>query len=289
MTLIHPDVNRDPGLLRIELDSGFRRNGLTINIAVREEGILIIKSSRIYLMEKLKSGAARLGINLTERQIALFEVYYREIIAWHKRINLTSITDYEGVQVKHFLDALTVMTALESGESKEKLKIIDIGTGAGLPGIPLKIALPDINLTLLEATGKKAKFLEHLVMELGLEDVAIVAERAETVAHDAKYREKFDVAVSRAVAALPALVELMLPFCNIGGRCIAQKKGDIREELEQSRKAISVMGGVLREIKSVALKDLADNRCLVIINKVALTPAAYPRRPGMPEKRPLTS
>lgn len=240
-------------------------------------------------MDKLKSGAARLGINLTSQQLELFERYYREIIEGNKRVNLTSVTDYAGVQVKHFLDSLTVASAIDFTDAGKQLNIVDVGTGAGLPGIPLKLALPDLRLTLIEATGKKARFLEELIKKLDLNDVEIVAARAETAAHDSRYREQFDVAVSRAVAALPALMELTLPFCKAGGYCIAQKKGDIRQELEQSQKAIGVMGGVLREVKPVTLEELADSRCLVIADKIKETPAAYPRRPGMPEKRPLIS
>jgi 16S rRNA (guanine527-N7)-methyltransferase len=240
-------------------------------------------------MDKLKSAAEKLGIYLNHGQIEQFEIYYRELIEWNKRINLTSITDYEEVQVKHFLDSLTVVTAIDPKDTGKSLTVIDVGTGAGLPGIPLKIILPDIKLALLEATAKKTKFLEHLIIKLGLKEVEIVAERAEEAAHKPQYREKFDIVLSRAVAALPALVELTLPFCTLGGYCIAQKKGDIEGEIEQSKKAIKVMGGHLREIKPVTIKELDDNRCLVIIDKVKSTPAEYPRRPGMPEKRPIIS
>lgn len=239
-------------------------------------------------MEKLKSSAQNLGINLTPLELGKFEDYYRLLIDWNTRINLTSITDYEEVQAKHFLDSLSV-ASIDSARWREGLKVIDIGTGAGLPGVPLKITFPDIKLTLLEATMKKTKFLEKVVDKLGLKSVEIVADRAETAAHDTKYREKFDVVLSRAVAALPALAELMLPFCNIGGVCIVQKKGDIGEEIKQAGKAISVMGGKLREVKAVELKELDDNRWLVILEKISLSPDNYPRRPGIPEKRPITS
>jgi 16S rRNA (guanine527-N7)-methyltransferase len=240
-------------------------------------------------MEKLKSGAKKLGIYLTPEQLEKFEIYYRELIDWNKRINLTSITDYEEVQVKHFLDSLTVTLAMQPIDEGKVLNVIDIGTGAGLPGIPLKIVFPNINLTLLEATGKKAKFLEHLVDRLGLDKVEIAVGRAEEIARDAQYREKFDLVLSRAVASLPALVELTLPFCTVGGCCIAQKKGDIGREVERALKAMAVVGGSLREVKSIELEELNDKRCLIIIDKVKSTPAEYPRRPGIPAKRPIVS
>jgi 16S rRNA (guanine527-N7)-methyltransferase len=238
-------------------------------------------------MEKLKSGSEKLGILLTPIQIEQFEVYYRELVDWNKRINLTSITDYEEVQIKHFLDSLTLTAAIDLKDGGKRLKLIDVGTGAGLPGIPLKIVFNGISLTLLEATVKKTKFLEHIIEKLTLENVDVIAERAEIAAHNARYREQFDVVISRAVATLPALTELMLPFCRISGTCIAQKKGDIEGEVEQAEKAITVMGGKLREVKFVELKEFDDNRCLVIVDKIQSTPVLYPRRPGMPEKRPI--
>jgi 16S rRNA (guanine527-N7)-methyltransferase len=238
-------------------------------------------------MEKLKSGAQKLGIYLASEQIEQFEIYYRELIDGNKKVNLTRITDYEEVQVKHFLDSLTIIPAIKPGDGGWGLRVIDVGTGAGLPGIPLKIVFPNMNVTLLEATTKKAKFLEHLIGRLGLGKVEIAVGRAEEIAHDAQYREKFDLVLSRAVATLPTLVELMLPFCKVGGGGIAQKKGDIRKEVEQALKAMAVMGGNLREIKPVELEEFNDKRCLIIIDKVKSTPVEYPRRPGMPTKRPI--
>jgi 16S rRNA (guanine527-N7)-methyltransferase len=237
-------------------------------------------------MERLKSGAQKLGINLTEGQLDKFETYYRELIDWNKKVNLTSITGYEDVQIKHFLDSLTVFMVVPLGKS---LKIIDIGTGAGLPGIPLKIVSPGTDLTLLEATAKKVRFLKHLVVSLSLDGVTIVVGRAEEIAHDERYREKFDLALARALAPLPALAELTLPFCEVGGCFIAQKKGNIEEEVAKSLKAIDVLGGKLREVKPIVLGELNDNRFLIIIDKIKPTPPRYPRRPGIPAKRPILS
>ena len=238
-------------------------------------------------MAGLRDGAARLGIDLTAEQLRQFEVYYREMISWNRRINLTRITGYEDVQIKHFLDSLTIILGFSSDEPGRELKIIDAGSGAGLPGIPLKITLSGIRLTLLEATTRKAAFLKHVASELGLDDVEVVNERAETAARDEQHRERYDIVVSRAVAPLAVLAELTLPFCAVGGCLIAPKKGNISTEIEQSSTAIDILGGETGRVVDIKLEELADARCLVIVNKVSQTPAKYPRRPGIPAKRPL--
>ena len=235
-------------------------------------------------MDILKSGALKLGINLTSAQTEQFEVYYRELVDWNQRMNLTSITGYEAVQVKHFLDSLSILQVTDRAQS---LNVIDVGTGAGLPGIPLKIAAPNIKLTLLEATAKKARFLSHIVDKLGLDDVQIVTGRAEEVAHKPEYREQFDLVLSRAVAPLPALVELTLPFCGVGNHFIAHKKGDIIREMERARKVVSMMGGIYKEVNSLLLEDSGDRRYLIVIEKLEPSPAEYPRRPGIPAKKPI--
>ncbi len=238
-------------------------------------------------MEKLYIGATKLGLHLNPRQLEQFSIYYQELVDWNQRMNLTTITDYEEVQIKHFLDSLTVTLACQPQISQAETRLIDVGTGGGLPGIPLKILFPNIRLVLLDSTTKKATFLRHLKQKLGLDNVEIVVGRAEEVAHLSEYREKFDIALSRAVASLPTLVELTLPFCTIGGSFIAQKKGDINIEIDRADKAIGLLGGKLREVKRVDLEEFTDQRQLIIIEKVSPTPPQYPRRPGMPKKRPL--
>ena len=238
-------------------------------------------------MEKLCACTQKLGYQLNPRQLEQFLVYYQELVDWNQRINLTSITDHEEVQIKHFCDSLTVTLALKPSEPGNHPHVLDVGSGAGFPGIPLKILLPDISLVLLESTTKKAVFLRHLKEKLALDDVEIVTSRAEETAHLEQYREKFDIVLSRAVAPLSALVELTLPFCTIGGHFIAQKKGGIDDEISQAAKAIGTLGGSLREIKRIELEEFPDERYLIIIDKVSPTPAQYPRRPGIPEKRPI--
>jgi len=244
-------------------------------------------------MERLIDGAKRLGLPLTAEQVASFQLYYEELVRWNRRVNLTAIVDYEEVQLKHFLDSLTVALALKEMPSRT----LDIGTGGGLPGVPLKILYPGIGLTLVDSVHKKAAFLHHLVDRLGLEGVEVLAERAERLAHDERYRQRFDLVLSRGVAKLATLAELALPFCSLGGAFIAMKKGEIDDEIDAAKQAIDILGGRLREVKRVSLggseRDgwmrLGENekRALVVVDKINHTPQRYPRRPGIPQKRPL--
>ncbi len=239
-------------------------------------------------MDKLIEGAHELGIELSSRQIELFQTYYRELVEWNKKINLTTITDHSSVQVRHFLDSLTVTLALPVADVKKRgLEVIDIGTGAGFPGVPLKILLPGLSLVLIEPTAKKTSFIQHIIHLLGLEDVEVLNSTAEEAAHALTYREHFSVVLSRAVARLPTLVELSLPFCRIGGRFIAQKKGEINHEIAQAEKAIATLGGRLDRVTELRLSAFTEVRYLVIIDKISPTPERYPRRPGMPRRRPI--
>jgi 16S rRNA (guanine527-N7)-methyltransferase len=248
----------------------------------------VIISCRRFYMERLVEGAHELGIEFNARQVKQFELYYQVLIEWNKNVNLTAITDYEEAQLKHFLDSITVTLALTKEElNSPNLSIIDIGTGAGFPGLPLKILLGQARLVLLDSTAKKGTFLQHITRELGLDNVEVVIGRAEEIAHLPSFRQRFDLVVSRAVASLPALVELALPFCQIGGRFVAQKKGDARAEINGASKAIEILGGKLSQVKKIEMGGLSDERYLVIIDKIYPTPEKYPRRTGIPVRRPI--
>lgn len=247
---------------------------------------LIKVKTRQPLIPTLRHGLAELGLALSDDQVQGFQVYERELEVWNRRFNLTRITGREQVQTLHFLDSLTATLPL-SPEIKDGGQVIDIGSGAGFPGMPLRIALPGLRLTLVEAVGKKVAFLQHLLDTLDLPDVQVLHDRSETLAHVPQLRESFDVALARGLSPLPVLVELALPFCRIGGSLIAHKKGDIARELEDASNAISLLGGRLVEVQRVDMEGLEDNRALVIVEKESPSPARYPRRPGIPKKRPL--
>ena len=232
----------------------------------------------------LRRGAVELGLALSERQFEQFEAYFHLLVEWNARFNLTAVTGYEAVQATHFLDSLSVALA---GIDLDGKRLIDVGAGAGFPGLALKIAFPGIKLTLLEATGKKAVFLTHVASALGFDDVTVLNSRAEEAGQQAPHREKYHVAIARAVASLDTLCELCLPFCRRGGVFIAMKKGNIAAEIDSAQKAIDTLGGRLRSITPVELSDLPDARKLVIIEKVAATPPEYPRRNGLPAQKPL--
>jgi len=238
-------------------------------------------------MDRLELGAKKLGLHLDQKQLEQFSAYYRELIDWNRRINLTTVTDYDEVQIKHFLDSLTVTLAWSPQKNSAGARLIDVGSGAGMPGLPLKILFPDIRLTLLEATAKKAVFLNHLKDKLKLNNAEIITGRAEEIAHLDEYREGFDIVLARAVAPLPALAELSLPFLKLGGSFIAQKKGAIEREIHRASKAIENLGGSLRGVVAIDLEEFPDERRLVVIEKISPTPPKYPRRPGIPAKRPL--
>lgn len=238
------------------------------------------------MMERLIAGARELGLALTPEQIASFELYYHNLIAWNSRMNLTAITGYEEVQVKHFLDSLTCLLAMDTVAPGQSL--LDVGSGAGFPGLVLQIACPELNVTLVEATGKKASFLRDMIDRLGAKKVRIVNARAEEMGHDPDHREVYDWVVARAVAEMAELAEYMLPFCRVGGTCLALKGGDIAGEIEGAARAIEVLGGRLARTIPVQVSALSGlHRQVLVIAKVKPTPAIYPRRPGVAHKRPI--
>ena len=240
-------------------------------------------------MTVLYDGAREFGLDLTREQVDQFDLYYHQLVDWNARINLTAITEYTQVLVKHFLDSLSVALALPRPfETKlQGKKLIDVGAGAGFPGVPLAIAFPQLQVTLLEATGKKAIFLDQLGRALDLANVSVLRGRAEELGQKPEYREVFDFAAARAVAELRSLVELTLPFVSVGGALIAQKSLDVQAEAETAANAIRALGGARREVIPVRLPGVPEPRYLVVVDKVAPTPEKYPRRAGMPEKRPL--
>ncbi|XUX01362.1 MAG: 16S rRNA (guanine(527)-N(7))-methyltransferase RsmG [Dehalogenimonas sp.] len=233
----------------------------------------------------LNHGARELGIELSDQQFDQFEKYYHLLVEWNKRFNLTAVTDYSEVQRVHFLDSLSLIRARIVLDG---LRIIDVGAGAGFPSLPLKIAFPQIKLTLLEATGKKAVFISDTVAALDLEGVTVLNARAEDAARQPEHREQYELAVSRAVASLDTLCELCLSFCRVGGTFIAYKKGDIGNEVDGALKAIETLGGRLRLIQDIALTALPDSRRLVVIDKICHTSPEYPRRSGLPAKKPIS-
>lgn len=234
--------------------------------------------------ELAQSVQALLGIRLTQSQISSFNTYEYELLEWNERHNLTAIRDPEKVRIKHFLDSLTCLLVLRDTQME---KIIDVGTGAGFPGLPLKIVCPSIHLTLAESVGKKADFCNHMVKKLGLTGVEVVQERAETLGQMPAYRERFNWAVARAVAELPVLVEYLLPLVQVGGMILAMKGETAPAEAHAADRAFRLLGGHLRRLVPISLPGVADQRFLVVVDKIAATPANYPRRAGIPSKCPL--
>lgn len=234
-------------------------------------------------VESLRVQAEKHQISLTEDNIRQFEYFKTQLLEWNKKTNLTNIIDPEDFATKHIIDSLMLC---KLGDIKEGARLIDVGTGPGIPGLVVKMYRPDLKVALLESVGKKTRFLEWIVNDMGLYDVEVLNDRAEILAHDSNYRENFDVATARAVASLNTLAELCLPFVKAGGTFIAMKGKGPEIELEMAKKALHVLGGRVGELKNYLLHDNMS-RSLVFISKVSECPDKYPRRPGIPEKRPL--
>lgn len=224
------------------------------------------------------------NISYTDRMIEQFNLYYDILIQWNKFMNLTGITEYHDVIVKHFIDSLSIVKIIDMANVTS---LIDVGTGAGFPGVPIKIIFPHIKICLLDSLNKRVKFLNEIISKLDLDNISALHGRAEEIAKRGEYREKYDLCVSRAVANLSSLSEYCLPFVKKGGQFISYKSSDIDKELLSSKHAISVLGGKIEDIIKFKLPNTDIDRSLILINKVNETNRKYPRKAGMPTKEPL--
>jgi len=236
------------------------------------------------MKELVQHAHTMLGIRLTKDQINALTIYERELLDWNSRFNLTAIDDPQKVRIKHFLDSLTCLCVLRESPFES---LIDVGTGAGFPGLPLKIIYPQLRLTLVESVGKKANFCRHIVHTLELEKVEVIQDRVEALGQMPEHREQYDWAVARAVAVLPVLVEYLLPLVRVGGGILAMKGEQAPAEAHAAERAARLLGGHLRRLVPIHLPGVAEERYLVVLDKVAATPQAYPRRVGLPAKKPL--
>ena len=239
----------------------------------------------MYNLEILEKGCEELGITLNDTQKHQFIRFYEYLIEKNKVMNLTGITEFDEVLVKHFLDSLCCVKAVDMSQVKT---VMDIGTGAGFPGVPLKIAFPEVEACLLDSLNKRVKFLEETFELLGLNGISAIHGRAEEYAKNKSYREKYDLCVSRAVSNLATLSEYCLPYVKTGGTFISYKSGTVQEEAEEAEKAINILGGQVKDITYFKLPDSEIDRSLVIINKKKSTPGKYPRKAGTPLKEPLS-
>lgn len=235
-----------------------------------------------YQLEKFKHGLDELGIVLKDEQMQQFLTYYEMLVEKNKVMNLTAITEFDEVVEKHFLDSLSLVKAYDL---TQPVRILDLGTGAGFPGIPLKIAFPELEIVLADSLNKRILFLDEVIAELGLQKITTVHARAEELARNKEYRELFDLVVSRAVANLASLSEYCVPFVKLGGKFISYKSGEIDEELVNAKHAIFLLGGKTEEVVKFDLYD--QKRSFVLIKKEKGTPKTYPRKAGTPTKSPL--
>ena len=224
----------------------------------------------------------KLNLTLTEEQIEKFYNYMNLLIEWNKKINLTAIVEPKDIILKHFIDSLTIVKYIKEGET-----IIDVGTGAGFPGIPLKIAREDLKITLADSLNKRINFLNEVINKLDLKNIETIHTRAEELGKNKKYREKFDIATSRAVANMSTLSEYLIPFIKVKGRCICMKSSDIDTELENAKKAINILGCKIESKDKFDLPNSDLGRSVIILRKVKNTPSKFPRKAGTPAKEPI--
>jgi len=227
-----------------------------------------------------------IGIKLSDKQYEQFDQYYELLVEWNSFMNLTGITDYEEVLLKHYVDSL-VLNIEEIGHNNDNISLIDVGTGAGFPGLPLKIAHPQLNVVLLDSLNKRVKFLNQVIEDLGLEGIQAIHSRAEDGGRNKNLREQFDISVSRAVANLSTLSEYNLPFVKVGGYFVAYKSGDVDDEVKNAANAVKQLGGVIEKVDKFKLPYSDIERSLVFIKKIKNTPGRYPRKAGLPGKEPI--
>ena len=237
---------------------------------------------KIEFLRHVKQKAQEIGYTLQEEQLEQFFTYKELLIEWNKKMNLTAIEQEEDIITKHFIDSLSIASYIP-----DTAKVIDIGTGAGFPGIPLKILKKDLSLTLLDSLNKRITFLEEVIRNLSLENIQAVHARAEELAHKEEYREQYDIAVSRAVAPMHTLLEYMLPYVKIGGKCICMKGPNLQEESKDLQNCLETLGGKIEKIEEIVLPKTEIKRNIMLIKKENKTPKKYPRNPGMPSKKPL--
>ena len=231
---------------------------------------------------KMEKQAKQNGIMLDKKQSKNFYEYMKLLLEWNKKMNLTAITEENEIILKHFIDSIVVSKLIE-----DKSKIIDVGTGAGFPGIPLKIANNTLDITLLDSLNKRIQFLDCIINSLELQNIETVHARVEDFAKDVNTRECFEVAISRAVARLNVLVEYMLPLVKVGGKCICMKASNMEDEIEEAKKAINILGGKIEKVEEIELASTDIKRTVIIIKKINSTPKAYPRKAGMASKNPI--
>lgn len=237
------------------------------------------------MKEYLIENAKKLHINLTDEKCDLFLKYYDLLVSWNEKVNLTSITDYKDVVIKHFIDSLSIVNIIDPNGYES---LVDIGTGAGFPGIPIKIAFPALDVVLVDSLNKRVDFLNMVIKELGLKGIRAVHTRAEELGHNSSYRESFDLCVTRAVSNLSVISEYCLPLVKVGGYFIPYKSKEYEDEIFKYEMAVEELGGAIDDVALFNLPDTDIFRSLILIFKDDNTPAKYPRRSGMPLKKPLS-